>query len=56
MRFLHTADWQLGMTRHFLSAGGGEAQSRYAARPPRRRLGLGALAAGGRRRVRRRRR
>lgn len=28
MRFLHTADWQLGMTRHFLS---GEAQPRYSA-------------------------
>ena len=28
MRFLHTADWQLGMTRHFLE---GEAQPRYAA-------------------------
>lgn len=28
MRFLHTADWQLGMTRHFLA---GEAQPRYAA-------------------------
>jgi DNA repair exonuclease SbcCD nuclease subunit len=27
-RFLHTADWQLGMTRHFLA---GEAQARYAA-------------------------
>lgn len=26
MRFVHTADWQLGMTRHFLSA---EAQARY---------------------------
>jgi len=26
MRFLHTADWQLGMTRHFLN---GEAQPRY---------------------------
>ena len=26
MRFLHTGDWQLGMTRHFLSA---EAQTRY---------------------------
>jgi DNA repair exonuclease SbcCD nuclease subunit len=26
MRFLHTADWQLGMTRHFLE---GEAQSRF---------------------------
>ena len=28
MRFIHTADWQLGMTRHFLE---GEAQPRYAA-------------------------
>jgi DNA repair exonuclease SbcCD nuclease subunit len=26
MRFVHTADWQLGMTRHFLN---GEAQPRY---------------------------
>ena len=26
VRFIHTADWQLGMTRHFLS---GEAQSRF---------------------------
>ncbi|MHB1975279.1 MAG: metallophosphoesterase family protein, partial [Acidimicrobiales bacterium] len=26
MRFIHTADWQLGMTRHFLSD---EAQARY---------------------------
>jgi DNA repair exonuclease SbcCD nuclease subunit len=26
VRFLHTADWQLGMTRHFLSS---EAQARY---------------------------
>src|SRR5690625_3101033 len=26
MRFLHTADWQLGMTRHFLD---GDAQPRY---------------------------
>lgn len=26
MRFIHTADWQLGMKRHFLS---GEAQARY---------------------------
>ncbi|PBJ59651.1 hypothetical protein BB737_28080, partial [Mycobacterium avium subsp. hominissuis] len=25
MRFLHTADWQLGMTRHFLA---GDAQPR----------------------------
>lgn len=28
VRFLHTSDWQLGMTRHFLE---GEAQARYAA-------------------------
>jgi DNA repair exonuclease SbcCD nuclease subunit len=28
MRFLHTADWQLGMTRHFLDA---DAQARYSA-------------------------
>lgn len=28
MRFLHTADWQIGMTRHFLQ---GEAQARFAA-------------------------
>src|SRR6185312_7130221 len=28
MRFLHTADWQLGMTRHFLND---EAQPRYSA-------------------------
>ncbi|MBV8965936.1 MAG: exonuclease SbcCD subunit D [Mycobacteriaceae bacterium] len=28
MRFIHTADWQLGMTRHFLN---GEAQARYSA-------------------------
>jgi hypothetical protein len=26
VRFLHTADWQLGMNRHFLE---GEAQARY---------------------------
>ena len=26
VRFLHTSDWQLGMTRHYLE---GEAQSRY---------------------------
>ena len=26
IRFLHTSDWQLGMTRHYLE---GEAQSRY---------------------------
>ncbi|MCV7431153.1 metallophosphoesterase family protein [Mycolicibacterium bacteremicum] len=45
MRFLHTADWQLGMTRHFLSAGGGEAQSRYAAARREAVAGLGVLAA-----------
>jgi DNA repair exonuclease SbcCD nuclease subunit len=28
MKFLHTADWQLGMTRHFLGA---DAQARYSA-------------------------
>ncbi|HET9875907.1 MAG TPA: exonuclease SbcCD subunit D, partial [Mycobacterium sp.] len=28
MRFVHTADWQLGMTRHFLST---DAQPRYSA-------------------------
>jgi len=28
MRFVHTADWQLGMTRHYLN---GEAQPRYSA-------------------------
>ena len=28
MRFIHTADWQLGMTRYFLN---GEAQPRYSA-------------------------
>lgn len=39
MRFLHTADWQLGMTRHFLA---GEAQPRYAAA---RRDAVAALAA-----------
>ncbi|HEY4378681.1 MAG TPA: hypothetical protein VGM93_16045 [Acidimicrobiales bacterium] len=27
-RFVHTADWQLGMTRHFLGA---EAQARFSA-------------------------
>ena len=26
VKFLHTADWQLGMTRHFLA---GEAQARF---------------------------
>lgn len=31
MRFLHTSDWQLGMTRWFLKEGDGEAQARYSA-------------------------
>jgi DNA repair exonuclease SbcCD nuclease subunit len=42
MRFLHTADWQLGMTRHFLN---GEAQPRYSAARREAVAGLGALAA-----------
>ena len=42
MRFVHTADWQLGMTRHFLS---GEAQARYSAARRDAVAGLGALAA-----------
>ena len=42
MRFLHTADWQLGMTRHFLN---GEAQPRYSAARRDVVAGLGALAA-----------
>lgn len=42
MRFLHTADWQLGMTRHFLA---GEAQPRYSAARRDAVVGLGALAA-----------
>jgi DNA repair exonuclease SbcCD nuclease subunit len=42
MRFLHTADWQLGMTRHFLS---GDAQPRYSAARRDAVTGLGALAA-----------
>ena len=41
MRFLHTADWQLGMTRHFLE---GEAQPRYTAARRDVVSGLGALA------------
>ncbi|MCV7255766.1 exonuclease SbcCD subunit D [Mycolicibacterium fluoranthenivorans] len=44
MRFLHTADWQLGMTRHFLGAGGSEAQPRYSAARREAVAGLGALA------------
>jgi len=41
MKFLHTADWQLGMTRHFLDA---EAQSRYSAARRDAVAALGALA------------
>ncbi len=41
MRFLHTADWQLGMTRHFLSP---DAQSRYSAARRAAVAGLGPLA------------
>ncbi|MGY4711403.1 metallophosphoesterase family protein [Mycolicibacterium sp. CBM1] len=41
MRFLHTADWQLGMTRHFLE---GEAQPRYSAARRDAVAGLGELA------------
>ncbi len=42
MRFVHTADWQLGMTRHFLA---GEAQPRYSAARRDAVAGIGALAA-----------
>ncbi|ORW02453.1 metallophosphoesterase family protein [Mycobacterium kyorinense] len=42
MRFIHTADWQLGMTRHFLA---GEAQPRYSAARRDAVAGLGSLAA-----------
>ncbi|OBK41987.1 DNA repair exonuclease [Mycobacterium sp. 1245111.1] len=42
MRFVHTADWQLGMTRHFLA---GEAQPRYSAARRDAVAGLGPLAA-----------
>jgi DNA repair exonuclease SbcCD nuclease subunit len=42
MRFVHTADWQLGMTRRFLA---GEAQPRYSAARRDAVSGLGALAA-----------
>ncbi len=42
MRFLHTADWQLGMTRHFLA---GDAQPRYSAARRDAVAGLGGLAA-----------
>ncbi|BBX45758.1 exonuclease SbcCD subunit D [Mycobacterium cookii] len=43
MRFVHTADWQLGMTRHFLA---GDAQPRYSAARRDAVAGLGPLAAG----------
>ncbi|ULE31552.1 metallophosphoesterase family protein [Mycobacterium sp. IDR2000157661] len=42
MRFVHTADWQLGMTRYFLN---GEAQPRYSAARRDAVAGLGRLAA-----------
>jgi len=42
MRFVHTADWQLGMTRYFLN---GEAQPRYSAARRDVVAGLGRLAA-----------
>jgi DNA repair exonuclease SbcCD nuclease subunit len=42
MRFLHTADWQLGMTRHFLA---GDAQPRYSGARRDAVAELGALAA-----------
>lgn len=41
VRFLHTADWQLGMTRHFLGA---EAQPRFAAARISAIRSIGALA------------
>lgn len=40
-RFLHTADWQIGMTRHFLQ---GEAQARFAAARIDAIIRLGAVA------------
>lgn len=42
MKFLHTADWQLGMTRHFLDL---DAQARYSAARRDAVSALGALAA-----------
>ncbi|MUL46024.1 exonuclease SbcCD subunit D [Mycobacterium sp. CBMA293] len=42
MRFVHTADWQLGMTRHFLN---GEAQPRYSAARREALARLGAVCA-----------
>ncbi len=41
MRFVHTADWQLGMSRHFLA---GDAQPRYSAARRDAVAGLGELA------------
>ena len=41
MKFLHTADWQLGMTRHFLSD---DAQARYSAARRDAIVAVGALA------------
>ena len=41
MRFLHTADWQLGMTRHYLN---GDAQPRYSAARRGAVAALGSLA------------
>lgn len=41
MKFLHTADWQLGMTRHFL---GDDAQARYSAARRDAIVAIGALA------------
>ena len=40
-KFLHTADWQLGMTRHFLSD---EAQARFTAARIEAITTIGALA------------
>ncbi|UUO03024.1 exonuclease SbcCD subunit D [Mycolicibacterium novocastrense] len=42
MRFVHTADWQLGMTRYFLN---GEAQPRYSAARRDAVVGVGRVAA-----------
>ena len=50
MRFLHTADWQLGMTRHFLA---GDAQPRYSAARRDAVAGLGRAGRRGGRGVRR---
>ena len=41
MKFLHTADWQLGMTRHFLDE---DAQARYSAARRDAIVAIGALA------------